>query len=127
MIKNKRLVIFLSAVFSLAIYLSLSSYLQRREAGRVVQAVLERWKEGDLPRTYDYWEDLGKSPPVYDILSYKINQRSFNREGGQWKARISVTLEFSSSNVLLSGKEWIFELRKTQLGWKIAEFYPSDQ
>lgn len=102
--------------------LFLPPYLHRREATRIVTAVLNGWASGAIPETFQYWEDPHSAPPAYNLISYRINNKNFDKKDGRRHAQIFVTLEFSADNVLPSGKEWIFELRQTKLGWKIKGF-----
>src|SRR5262245_29810037 len=75
-------------------------YLYRREATRSVLNVLEAWKSGDLPSTYDDWIDPQKSPPVYGVLKYKITNRKFYKKDGDRFAEISAYLELSNTTVI---------------------------
>ena len=102
--------------------LFLTPYLHRREVTRTVTAVLDGWASGAIPETFQYWEDPNNAPPAYGLVAYKITKKVMDKEDGRRNARISAALEFSADNVLPSGKEWIFELRETKLGWKIKKF-----
>ncbi len=100
----------------------LPPYLHQREVIRTVASVLDGWESGAIPETFQYWEDPNNAPPAYNLVSYQVNKKIFDKEDGRRRAQIFVTLEFSADNVLPSGKEWIFELRQTKFGWKIKNF-----
>ncbi len=102
--------------------LFLTPYLHQREVTRIVSTVLDGWISGAIPETFQYWEDPNKAPPAYSLLSYQITKKTLDKEDDQRHAQIFVTLEFSTDNVLPSGKEWVFKLRQTKFGWKIADF-----
>ena len=106
--------------------LFLTPYLHRREVIRTVTAVLDGWASGAIPETFPYWEDPNNAPPAYSLVAYKITKKVMNKEDGRRNAQISAALEFSAGNVLPSGKEWIFKLRQTKLGWKIESFSAAD-
>lgn len=124
--KNKIFII-LGVLFVLSLNFFLKPYLERREVVKIVRTVLTCWQKGDLLSVYNFWKDPKKSPPIYDLISYTIRDKSFGRKGGISSARISVTLEFAPGNTSPSGKEWIFELEKTNLGWQIIAFHLLNQ
>ena len=102
--------------------LFLPPYLHRREVTKIVTAVLKGWESGAILETFQYWGDPSNAPPAYSLVSYQINRRALDKKDGRRHAQIFVTLEFSADNVLPSGKEWVFELQETKLGWKIEKF-----
>ena len=102
--------------------LFLPPYLHRREVTKIVTAVLKGWESGAILETFQYWRDPNNAPPAYSLVSYQINKRILDKKDDRRHAQIFVTLEFSADNVLPSGKEWVFELRETKLGWKIEKF-----
>lgn len=126
---NKKIVWIILAVIALvtAGNLFLTPYLHQRETLKIVSAVLNHWEKGEIPESFAYWQDQNKVPPVYNLLSYQIHKKIYDKKDDRRQARIFVTLEFPSGNILPSGKEWVFELRQTQLGWKITDFYRADQ
>lgn len=104
----------------------LTPWLHRREVTRIVTSVLDGWESGAIPETFQYWEDPNNAPPAYNLVSYQITRKIMGTENGRRNARIFTTLVFSAGNVLPSGKEWIFKLRQTKLGWKIESFSAAD-
>ena len=101
----------------------LTPYLHRRETARIVRAVLEDWKNGQILEAFQYWENPQKSPPVEGLVSYKINQQILDEKDGRRHARIFTMLEFPSGETAApSGLEWVFELQQTRIGWKITDW-----
>ncbi len=123
-LKQKPLIvgILCALAFLVGLNVLLAPYLNKREATKIVHTVLRLWEEGDIPGTFSYWENEQKTPPVYDLISSQVRKKVFTQKGKNWQAHIFVTLEFSAGNVLPSGREWVFELRPTKLGWKITDF-----
>lgn len=119
--KQKALILGILA-FLIGLNLLLTPYLNKREATKIVRTVLQLWKEGDIPGAFTYWENQEQTPPVYDLISSEVRKKVFTKTGKDWQARIFVSLEFPEGNVLPSGKEWVFELKPTKLGWKITDF-----
>ncbi len=105
----------------------LPPYLHQREVTRTVTAVLDGWAGGASLEAFQYWQDPNSAPPAYNLVSYRINKKTLGKEKNQRHAQVFVTLEFSADNVLPSGKEWIFELRETKLGWRITNFSAASQ
>lgn len=119
--KNKNILIISVIICLLGINLLLVPYIHRREAIKIVNTVLNLWVEGDLPSAFDHWEDQQKTPPIYDLASFEINQKTFSKKDGIRQAQISATLTFPAGHTLPSGRKWVFELQKTPLGWKIVD------
>lgn len=120
--RKQKLLILGIIAFLIGLNLLLTPYLNKREATKIVQTVLRLWEEDDIPGAFTYWENQERTPPVYDLLSSKVQKKIFTQNGKDWQAQIFVTLEFPEGNVLPSGKEWVFELTPTKLGWKITDF-----
>ncbi len=121
MSKNKIFII-AGFLFLLSLNVFLKPYLEKREAAKIVQTVLKCWQKGDLLNVYSFWKDPKKSPPVYGLVSYAIINKSFLKKEGIPCARISVRLGFTPDNISPSGKEWVFELEKSGIGWQIIDF-----
>ena len=119
--KQKILILGILA-FLIGLNLLLAPYLNKREATKIVRTVLQLWEKGDIPGAFNYWENQERTPPVYDLISSKVQKKIFTQNGKDWQARIFVTLEFPEGNVLPSGREWVFELKPTEFGWKITDF-----
>ena len=98
-------------------------YLHRREATRAVLSAFKSWETGDMKYSFNVWKDYENSPPVYNLVLGKITKRMFDNKDGARHALIYAVLEFQPDNSFPSGKEWIFELSKTPLGWKIIDFH----
>jgi hypothetical protein len=107
---------------SAGLILAGKSYFRRNDALKAVRAVLSYWEEDDPIPAMSYWEQETASPPIYDLLTYDINKKEFDKENGFYRARIYVTLYFPAGNRSPSGKEWLFALKKTPYGWKIVDF-----
>jgi hypothetical protein len=97
-------------------------YQRQKDALKVVHTVLSRWKHNDLILAMSYWEKESNSPPVYDLLTYEVVGKEFGRKDGIYYARVAVALYFPIGNRTPSGREWVFELNKTQRGWKVIDF-----
>jgi len=101
----------------------LKPYLEKRTCERILVDVLERWKDGDLLKTFDYWANSDQSPPIYNLDSYKIKSKAIIRSAKNQKSiQFIVLLEFPKNNLMPSGKDWVFQMQKTRYGWKIVEF-----
>ncbi|GEM_PF-4477001 len=125
--RNKTLLFVIYAIILVVLgNLFLTPYLHQREVTRIVTTVLDGWTSGAIPETFQFWEDPNSAPPAYSLVSYRITQKNLTKEDDGRHAQISVTLEFSADNVLPSGKEWVFTLRETKLGWKIKSFSASN-
>lgn len=122
MIHKQKFLITGIIVFLLGLNFLLTPYLHKREATNIVTTVLRLWAEGNIPGAFGYWENQEQTPPVYDVVSSTVNKKIFKKREKTWQARIFVTLEFREGNILPSGREWVFELKPTKLGWKITDF-----
>ena len=105
------------------IYFVLIPYVDRREASRIVDRVLNLWSTQNLTTTYEYWLDPQKSPPVFGLNTYQVKSQKFDTQDGAAHALFTVYLEFSLDNFMPSKRNWILELKKTKYGWKIIDFY----
>ncbi len=121
--KNKNIIIISASAFLLSINFILFPYLHRREATHIVESVIKSWEANDLSYAFNAWENMQKSPPIYDLVSGEITKRIFDRKNGVRHALIYARLEFHDNSTLPSGKEWVFELSRTRLGWKVINFY----
>ncbi len=119
--RTKKIII-ASALVLLALNFLARPFFKRREAIQTTSKVLSLWKSNDLTFVFNFWEDPKKCPPIYDLQSYKILNKSFKKEKGQLKAFITVSLDFPPGNTLPSGKEWTFELTDSDVGWQINSF-----
>ncbi len=102
--------------------LFLTPYLREREVTGIITTVLDGWESGAIPETFQYWEDPNNAPPAYSLVSYQITKKVIEKDANERRGQIFVVLEFSADNVLPSGKEWVFKMRQTRLGWKIGSF-----
>jgi hypothetical protein len=98
------------------------SHFRQKNALKIVQTVLTFWKNNDPIPAMSYWEEEIDSPPIYDLSSYEIGKKEFDKKDGLYRARMFVTLYFPEGNRFPSGREWLFELNKTRYGWKIVNF-----
>ena len=115
-------------VFILLVNFYLKPYLLQREVTRVSETVLTFLKSNDIDRTYFYWKNPYKAPPMYELMSYDITKKIFDSQDGRPHAKIFVVLKFSKNNVLPSGREWLMELKDLpRIGWKIIDFRLADQ
>ncbi len=118
--KNKKIIITLAVVL-LTVNFLLRPFLHKKESTKIVEKILSLWEAGNVADTFDYWQDIKKTPPVSSLYSYKIINNVFDKKDGRYHAKIIVEIDFDS-NILTSG-EWIFELSYTKLGWKVIKFY----
>ena len=124
--KKQNIIIAVSILALLTLNLTIKPYIRRRDATRVVEAVLTHWAEGDLLLAMPYWEKEIDSPPVYNLITYKIEEKKFSKNNGTYSAQIIAALDFPPGNLFPSGKRWAFELNKTRYGWKVADFHLFD-
>lgn len=126
---NKKTTLITVAAVSIILILNfvVKPILNNNAAVGVVKTVLNHWKLGDITKVYVYWLDNKSTPPIYDLLDYKIKDKEFSKKNGMKLAKVTVTMDFEMSNVLPSGRRWIFELNDTRYGWKIIELYPEGQ
>ena len=123
--KNKLILFSLLIIFSVfCLQIVLNPYLHQREVTKIVKIILKHWKNGDLPEAFVYWEDLRRAPPIYDLVSSTLIEKTFHLKDTPPYAQIVVKLEFPEGNVIPSGKEWVFELTYTKSGWKVKNFHP---
>ena len=118
--KNKKIIITLAVVL-LTVNFLLRPFLHKKESTKIVEKILSLWEAGNVADTFDYWQNIKKTPPVSSLYSYKIINNVFDKKDGRYHAKIIVEIDFDS-NILTSG-EWIFELSYTKLGWKVIKFY----
>jgi len=97
--------------------------VRRRDAKKVITKVLTLWMNNDIAKSYDYWKDVKKSPPFYDVESFKIIDKKYFKQDGTRYAQFIVTLNFSENNVIPSGQNWVFILEDDAVSWQIIEFY----
>ena len=109
-------------IFIFLSFVIIPPLLYYKETTQIAKSVLLDWKMGNLPDTYQYWEDPQKSPPIYGLTSYKIIKKKFSKINGIKQVGIIVNLDFSEDNVSPSGKLWTFLFKKTKFGWKIVDF-----
>lgn len=115
----------ITAIIIIGILLSIfpfKTFLNNRQAASVVTDVLHNWKENNIPKAIEAWSDREKSPPVSGLVDYKINSKVFGKKDGVRFAQITVMIIFPSNTDLPSGKNWLFELHETSIGWKIIDF-----
>ena len=74
--KKQHIIISLVIFIFLLLNFVFKPYLQRREASRIIETVLQLWQKGDLPSTFDYWEKAQKAPPVYELTSFHIQKKN---------------------------------------------------
>ena len=97
--------------------------MYRRQAVKTVDTILHLWKSQQLPQVMDYWYDPKNHPDVYNLLSYKILSKHFDKQDGRRRAAIAVEMTFGEDNFLPNNESWIFELERFDIGWKVTEFY----
>ncbi|MBF0385690.1 MAG: hypothetical protein HQL27_07430 [Candidatus Omnitrophica bacterium] len=117
-LKTKK-IIALSAFLLILLNFVVRPYLKKQEGVKVVKKVLSLWKNNDLTFAFNYWQDPQNCPPVYDLQSYKIIKAEFYTEKKVLKARLFIILEFPAGNIMPSGKEWVFEIAYSPVGWQI--------
>ena len=100
-------------------------YLHNREATRVVMSVLNAWSTNDFVKAFDGWEIQQQSPPIYGVTSWTILKKIFDRQDGVRHAQFLVFIKFNPGVDMPLEKVWVFELKKTRLGWKIVDFHLS--
>lgn len=122
--KKQHLIVLYSITGLILIFLLLLPYLDRRFAAKIVKHVCVSWQTFDSAGAYMQWEDPEKSPPVNQLIDYKILATSLKKPSTGKFVEVTAFLEFSPNDTLPSGKEWIFIVTKTRYGWKITEFYP---
>ncbi|HNV23422.1 MAG TPA: hypothetical protein PLH56_04550 [Candidatus Omnitrophota bacterium] len=109
-------IIFIAPLY-LALNIFLKPYLVERKAIEVVEIVFDYLKKSDPFSTYRYWQDPQKSPPISQILSYKILTKKVEKN----KASATARLELPADQFLPSGKTWNILLEKNRFGWQIIE------
>jgi hypothetical protein len=114
---KKYIVIGVIALLYISLNIFLKPYLVERKATEVVDIVLNYLKEADPFSTYRYWQDPQKSPPIAQILSYKILTRKVEKD----KASSTAIIELPKDSFLPSGKTWNILLEKNRFGWQITE------
>lgn len=120
--KKNNIVIVLIVITLLSLSFFAKPYFRRREAINVVNSVLKHWKNGDLTLAMSYWENKEESPPIYDLIAYKVGKGDVYKKDHVYSAHIIAVLDFPPNNPLPSKKEWVFKLNKTRYGWKITDF-----
>ncbi len=114
------------AILAVAVLLALNfagkSHLRRRNSLKVVETVLNLWKNNDSVLAMSYWEKEINSPPIYSLLTYEIGKKEIDKKDALYHAYISATLYFPAGSRSPSGREWLFELNKTHHGWRIVDF-----
>jgi len=120
--KNKNSLIIGAVIFVVFVSFVVKPYLMKRTALNVVKKVLVHWKKGELTESFAFWLNQEQAPPVYSLMNYEIEDKKYDKKDGEFFGHIFVVLDFASNNVLPSGKTWIFEVKKTSLGWKITDF-----
>ena len=96
--------------------------LKKKKILNIVQSILTDWKNGDLAGPMSLWKDANEYPPVNNLMAFQIKEKIFYKENFHPCAKFTVTLDFSQDH-FPTGKEWIFELKKTALGWRVTDFY----
>lgn len=125
MIKQK-ILIALSVVAILIVHNLVTSLLRPRDAVKTVDKILTYWKTGDNYKALPYWDDRESSPPIFGVTDYTIKETKMGKERGKHTAQITASIEFEESNILRSGKDWIFDLTKTAGGWKVISLQRAD-
>jgi len=122
-IMNKTAIAIVLLIASLLVFnIALQPYLHRRDALKIVNTVLGHWENDNLTLAMSYWDKEIDSPPVYGLIDYEIGKGEYNKKDGVYSADIAATLNFNLDNLLPTGEEWTFHLKKTHAGWKITGF-----
>lgn len=123
---ERNLKITIASILGLMVFINFIfiPFLHHREVTRIIDSVLHYWQGPEFSKAYEHWEEYQKSPPIYDLQDYKIVKRAFGKADGVRTATFYIILNFPVNNPTPSGKTWVFELKKTRLGWKIVECYP---
>ena len=124
--KKKNIAITISIIALLALSYAVKPYLHLRDAQKIVTTVLTLWENNDLTLAMPYWEKEINSPPVYDLIDYKIGKGEISKENGTYFAHFTAILNFPPGNLFPSGEQWIFKLKKLRYGWKITDFRLSE-
>ncbi len=123
---KKSIYIVLVIVLLCAFHFLLKPYLHKRTVTRVVLTVLDSWKKRDFFKAIEQWEDPEKAPPVDNLNAYEIKEFLSFKNSERYHAKIFVEIEFSKEDLFPKEKIWVFELRRSTLGWKISNFHPAD-
>jgi len=120
--QSNKIIIAVILFVLLAAHFLLMPSVQKKTITKICETALIHWKNNDISKIYNLWIKEEKAPPVYDLLSYTIDDyRKFKIEGTHY-AKVYVTLEFAPQNILPSGEQWVFNLTHTRWGWKIKNF-----
>jgi len=120
---KKTTLIALSCVVALLfLFLVAKPYLKKRDVTNTVKNILIHWQNGDLTLAMTYWEKETDSPPIYGLKSFKIHRAKFFKKDNIQQGYVIATLYFTPDNQFPTEKKWIFELKKTRYGWKVAKF-----
>ncbi len=120
--KTKNIFLISLVVLIAILYFVVKPSLMKREVTRIVTTVLTSWQTNDMDRTYVYWKNPYKYPPVFSLVSYQIKSKVFDKKNKRRHAQFNVILEFTPGTHLPSGQEWILELSQSHLGWQITDF-----
>ena len=122
---NKQKYILAAVLFFLVIQFILVPLISRHKALAVTKSILNSWVSGDSAAALKDFTAPNKCPPIYDLKSYKIKSSRFDKLNGNPRDQFWIVLNFSSDNVLPSGKTWICELILDKGRWRASNFYLS--
>ncbi|MFA5088622.1 MAG: hypothetical protein WC552_06260 [Candidatus Omnitrophota bacterium] len=119
----KKYILYAVLGFALFLNFSLIPHLHTRRANRIVIRILEGWKNGNAASGLDYWQDVNKFPPIYNLSSYKIEKKMFGIKDNRKHAVFLIALFFPEDSLTPTDKKWACELSYTSEGWKVVDFY----
>jgi len=102
-------------------------YLHKRKVVTIAQKVLDSWEKGDLSKAHIHFDNPDISPPIYDLISSAILEKSYYEKDGLDYAEIKVKLAFPPGNMFSHSSEWVFIFIDTKTGWIITDFRPSNK
>ena len=111
-----------AVTFVLFINFVVAPFIDRQKAVGVIKSVLNSWVAEDAAAAIRNFKDPIKSPPIYNLKSYKIKKMTIVKEDGVLIAKFSVMLELEENNIYPSGKTWTFKLERTERHWMIASY-----
>ena len=117
---------FILIAFLIFINFAIKPFLSYRDAYKHIETYLTNVQKGNLTNIYILWDNKNNSPPIYNMTSYKIKNKTFYKKDGVKWASFKVDIYLAGGNILPSGKEWTFDLSYTKVGWKIMAGYMNE-
>ena len=119
---NKKTFVSAFIIILLFINFVFRPFLHKKESFKIVYDILSLWEEGNIAKSYFYWDDPNKLPPVSILLSHEVIKKEFYKKKGERHSKVTVMANFGENKSLPQGK-WVFELSYTDIGWKVVDFY----